>query len=194
MSKFNDPLDNIQIASPCPADWNEMYGDGRKRFCGDCKLNVYNLSGMTRSEAEALIMNAEGRLCVRFYRRADGSVITKDCPVGWAKVKQRTRVYATAIASLLMALFTGVLFVSLVSRRDALVGVLQLPLATATPTPPREPTMGAIAMPPPNTNANTKPRDPATQGNVAVPSTKTEKFEIGKMRVLRPQDANRRVS
>ena len=66
-----------------------MYGDDRKRFCGDCKLNVYNLSGMSREEAEALIMNAEGRLCVRFYKRRDGSVITGDCPVGWARVKQR---------------------------------------------------------------------------------------------------------
>jgi len=78
MPKFDSPLNNIQIASPCPADWNEMYGDGRKRFCGDCKLNVYNLSGMTRDEAEALVMNAEGRLWVRFYNRADGSVIPED--------------------------------------------------------------------------------------------------------------------
>src|SRR5688572_28577693 len=116
MSKFDSPLNNLKIASPCPADWQEMYGDNRKRFCGDCKLNVYNLSGMTRDEAEALIMNAEGRLCVRFYKRADGSVITQDCPVGWAKVKQRTRVYATAAVSLVIALFTGVLFHSLFSR------------------------------------------------------------------------------
>src|SRR5215204_223410 len=118
MSKFTTPLENIYVASPCQADWNEMYGDDRKRFCGDCKLNVYNLSGMTRDEAEALVMNAEGRLCVRFYKRADGSVITSDCPVGWEKLKQRTRVYATAVASLLMALFTGVLFVSLFSGKD----------------------------------------------------------------------------
>ena len=110
MSKFDSPLNNIRIASPCQADWNEMYGDNRKRFCGDCKLNVYNLSGMARDEAETLIMNAEGRLCVRFYRRADGTVITKDCPVGWAKVKRRTRVVAAAFASLLMALFTATLF------------------------------------------------------------------------------------
>ncbi|HMT07118.1 MAG TPA: hypothetical protein PKA82_03870, partial [Pyrinomonadaceae bacterium] len=87
MVKFDSPLNNINIASPCSSDWNEMYGDDRKRFCGECKLNVYNLSGMTKDEAEALITNAEGRLCVRLYRREDGSVITQDCPVGWAKVK-----------------------------------------------------------------------------------------------------------
>ena len=75
---FDSPLNNVKIASPCSADWNEMYGDNRKRFCGDCKLNVYNLSGMTKTEAESLIINSEGRLCVRFYERADGSVITND--------------------------------------------------------------------------------------------------------------------
>src|SRR5438067_3180182 len=117
MSKFDSPLNNIRVASPCPADWDQMYGDNRKRFCGECKLNVYNLSGMTRDEAEALIMNAEGRLCVRFYRRRDGTMITQDCPVGWARVKHRTRVFAGAAFSMLMALITGVLFVSFFTRQ-----------------------------------------------------------------------------
>jgi hypothetical protein len=158
MPKFDNPLNNIKVASPCSADWNEMYGDSRKRFCGDCKLNVYNLSGMTRDEAEALIMNAEGRLCVRFYRRPDGSVITQDCPVGWAKIKQRTRVYATAVASLLMALFTGAFFVSLLSRqKTVVVGDLLIPFAT--PTPQR--TMGVMV----NTNSE-------VQGKIAVPAPK----------------------
>ena len=40
MSNFTNPLDNIRIASPCSANWDEMFGDERKRFCGDCKLNV----------------------------------------------------------------------------------------------------------------------------------------------------------
>jgi hypothetical protein len=74
MSKFTNPLNNIKIASPCNADWNEMVGDERTRFCGECKLNVYNLSGMSQREAENLLINSEGRLCVRFYKRADGAV------------------------------------------------------------------------------------------------------------------------
>ncbi len=184
MPKFDSPLNNIQIASPCPADWNEMYGDDRKRFCGDCKLNVYNLSGMTKDEAESLVMNAEGRLCVRFYRRADGSVITQDCPVGWAKVKQRTRVYAAAAAaSLIMALFTGVLFVSLFSNKHRGLTVGEL-IPFATPTPMF--LMGAMPAPTTNTNSNTVQGKPsAIQGNVAIDVPKTPtKFEVGKMRVI----------
>ena len=107
MTKFTNPLSNIKIASPCSQDWNEMIGTERKRFCGECKLNVYNLSGMSRGEAENLLISSEGRLCVRFYRRADGSVLTKDCPVGWQAVKQRLSKTATAFASLVFAALSG---------------------------------------------------------------------------------------
>ena len=108
MSKFTNPLENIKIASPCSQDWNEMIGTERKRFCGECKLNVYNLSGMSRTEAENLLLNSEGRLCVRFYRRADGSVLTKDCPVGWQAIKRRVSKTATAFASLVLAALSGI--------------------------------------------------------------------------------------
>jgi hypothetical protein len=179
MPRFDSPLNNLSVASPCSADWEEMYGDDRKRFCGDCKLNVYNLSGMTQDEAETLVMNAEGRLCVRFYRRADGSVITADCPVGWAKVKQRTKVWATAVASLLMALFTGVLFVSAFSKQKTIVGKLAaIPFATPTP---EYPVMGNIAVP---TNTPSKPprkKMIEVKGEVAPPPTD---FEMGKMKVM----------
>ena len=44
--------------------------------------NVYNLSDMTEEEALKLVEEREGRLCVRFYQREDGTVLTSDCPVG----------------------------------------------------------------------------------------------------------------
>ena len=81
-------LDNVRIASPCKADWSAMKGNDRVRFCAQCKLNVYNLSGMDREKAEELVRGAEGRLCVRFWKRADGTMITRDCPKG-LNVRQR---------------------------------------------------------------------------------------------------------
>lgn len=101
------PLDHIKIASPCSADWNEMYGDNRKRFCSECRLNVYNLSEMSRREAENFLFEAEGRVCVRLYRRKDGTVITQDCPVGWQAVKQRVSRVATATFGLIVGFFGG---------------------------------------------------------------------------------------
>ncbi len=106
-AKFSNPLDNIKVASPCSQDWDAMIGNERKRYCGECKLNVYNLSGMSRVDAENLITNNEGRLCVRFFRRADGTVLTQDCPVGWRAVKMRMTKTATAFASLIFGLIGG---------------------------------------------------------------------------------------
>lgn len=106
---FTSPLDNIRVASPCPADWDQMFGDERKRFCSECKLNVYNLSGMTRREAENLLISTEGRLCVRFFKRADGTVLTADCPVGWAALKRRAARIATAAASMLFGFASGLI-------------------------------------------------------------------------------------
>lgn len=116
---MNDsPLNNIKIASPCSADWNAMSGDDKKRFCGECKLNVYNLSGMTKDEAENLIIEKEGRLCVRFYRRSDGTILTEDCPVGWAKVKKNISRTAAAALSLIIGLFAGLFAFSYSRKTD----------------------------------------------------------------------------
>jgi hypothetical protein len=103
-------LDQIQVAAPCHVDWEEMTGDDRVRFCSQCRLHVFNLGGMTREEAEQLVVGREGRTCVRFFRRADGTVLTRDCPVGLRLLKQRLVRSVAAIAGLLVALVTGSLF------------------------------------------------------------------------------------
>ncbi len=95
-------LDDVRVASPCTASWDEMTGDDRVRFCGQCSKNVYNLSAMTREAAERLLMEREGSLCVRFYRRADGTVLTDDCPVGRRR-RHRTRQIAAAIGASALA-------------------------------------------------------------------------------------------
>ncbi len=93
-------LPNIRVASPCRADWGAMTGDERVRACGQCNKNVYNLSEMTRDEAEALILAKEGRLCVRYFQRHDGTILLKDCVVGVAQ-KRKRRVIAAGAAALL---------------------------------------------------------------------------------------------
>jgi hypothetical protein len=75
-------LDNVRVASPCPADWDQMHGTDRVRHCQQFDLKVYNLSEMSRADATDLVLKEEGRLCVRFYRRTDGTMLTKDCPKG----------------------------------------------------------------------------------------------------------------
>jgi hypothetical protein len=89
-------LDDTRIASPCKASWEAMKGDDRVRFCGECQKNVYDLSAMAREEATRLLVEREGNLCVRLYHRADGTVITADCPVGLRKKRVRLAVYGAA--------------------------------------------------------------------------------------------------
>lgn len=171
MSSKQSPLNNIHIASPCSADWAGMIGTERKRYCGECKLNVYNLSGMTMTEAEDLLTRSEGRLCVRYFRRADGTVLTKNCPVGWAKAKHRASRIATAAFSLLTTLFAGVGIMSLLSKNED----------------PRDryemgeyPIMGAVAI----SNSNAPKPQTYVMGNVAIQNSsapKQESFEKGKM-------------
>jgi hypothetical protein len=96
-------LEVLDIARPCPADWNDMTGDERVRFCRHCSLHVYNLAGMTRSEAENLVAGAEGRLCVRFYRRADGTVTTQDCDGWWRLTRRRVNRWTSAAVAMLLA-------------------------------------------------------------------------------------------
>lgn len=95
-------LEDVAIAAPCKASWDAMVGDDRVRFCGQCEKNVYNLSAMPRDEAEALLAAREGKMCVRLYRRTDGTVLTSDCPVG-VKRRRRRRAVAGVLGGGMMA-------------------------------------------------------------------------------------------
>lgn len=108
MDEAKSWLDGIDVAAPCPASWAGMTGDERKRFCAECKLHVYNLSDMTRNQAVRLVRKAEGkRLCVRFFRRSDGTVLTRDCPVGLRRRVANLWARCAAIAGMLLAGLTG---------------------------------------------------------------------------------------
>ena len=150
-------LAKVNVAAPCTASWDAMSGDDKARFCGHCEKHVYNLSAMTSDEAAALVRNTEGRLCVRYYRRADGTMLTADCPVGASAKRARTKRNIVALAGAGAALaayrLTG-------QKTDSPVtgAMIPLPMATAEPTP--EPAvMGKMMVRQPE----------AVMGNIAVP-------------------------
>lgn len=115
------PLENLSLSYPCPTTWESMVGDDRVRYCSKCQLNVYNLSGMTKPQAEKLISSAEGRICVAFYRRADGTVLTQNCPVGLAAVKQRVANTISLALSLLVTFFTAIGFYSFFPKNEPII-------------------------------------------------------------------------
>ena len=99
--KDEDLINSIRIAAPCPVSWDTMTGDEKVRFCSMCKLNVYNISNMSASEAANLIRENQGKLCAQILRRRDGTVITENCPVGLRKIRNAARRCAVAATALL---------------------------------------------------------------------------------------------
>jgi hypothetical protein len=96
---------DVRIASPCTADWDGMVGDDRARYCPQCQRDVYNFSELNATEVKRLVMEREGRLCARFYQRAGGTMLTKDCPatVTAAAVQQVSRLASAALAAVMSA-------------------------------------------------------------------------------------------
>jgi len=92
-------INKIKIATPCTADWDSMTGDERKRFCGQCKLNVYNVEKLAPAEVISLIQENEGKVCMQLYRRQDGTVLTENCPVGLRKLRDKARRLIKAAAT-----------------------------------------------------------------------------------------------
>ena len=106
MTKETFDINNLRIASPCPKDWKGMAGDDRKRFCSLCELSVYNVAGMTTHEVQELMSAGSGRMCLRLHRRADGTVITRDCPVGLRNYRKRVATLSTAAFAAVLSLFS----------------------------------------------------------------------------------------
>jgi hypothetical protein len=141
----------IRIASPCKANWDEMTGDEKVRFCGQCQKHVYNLSALTAEASAALVRAKEGKFCARFYQRPDGTLLhAEDCPVGFAARQwRRVRHGAGAVVSVLL-LFLGV------NRAQA-----GEPAGGGKKPPAKEPAdlpvMGKICVVPPSPTPTPKP-------------------------------------
>lgn len=123
----DDVINNLKIASPCHASWEGMEGDDRSRHCGACNKKVYNIAEMTRDEALSLIRENEGRLCLQLYRRSDGTVLTKDCPVGLRAARRKV---AYTLACGLM-IFFSIQALALRGRRDPAVNVAGVQINSA---------------------------------------------------------------
>jgi hypothetical protein len=111
-----DVLDNLRVASPCSMKWEQLDSTGdagdRVRHCGQCELHVYNVANLSREETIELVsshVTSGTRLCAALYRRGDGTLLTRDCPVGLAAIRRRavgavSRVAAVALLGVSLSL------------------------------------------------------------------------------------------
>ncbi|MBY0524858.1 MAG: hypothetical protein K2R98_15745 [Gemmataceae bacterium] len=175
MTKSLSLLDEVSVASPCSAVWEDMIGTDRVRYCQHCEKNVYNLSDMSRTEAAAFVQSREGRTCIQFYRRADGTMLTDDCPVGLRALRRAARRSWALIAggmTTVLGVFVGAASYSSAERRggqafrqiEPFASVLEwldptlrpAPALEVTPLPPVpiQCVKGEMAMPVPATPAS----------------------------------------
>jgi hypothetical protein len=94
-------VDSVRITTPCTVAWESMSGDERTRHCLSCDLKVYNFAAMARDEVNDLLARAEGRVCGRMGRRADGTIVTKKRNASVRTARRRLRLSARAIAAML---------------------------------------------------------------------------------------------
>jgi hypothetical protein len=170
---MNIDLDEIRVASPCHARWEDMCGDERARFCGSCQKNVYNLSAMTRAQIETLIREKEGKFCGRFYQRPDGRMITADCPTGRRRRRDR------------LARWGGALFAT-VTLIFGIRTTVRAQEKNKPNTPKGDPTrlMGEVSV------------APARMGDIALPQsavTNREPMIMGKIALPQPVVTNKLV-
>jgi hypothetical protein len=99
MTSKKDALDSLQIPRPCPVGWDEMAGNDQVRYCSACRKSVYNLSKMTRGQAEALVAASHGDLCARFIRLADGTIQTEEPHFHFGLLDRRASPVAAAIVT-----------------------------------------------------------------------------------------------
>jgi hypothetical protein len=161
-------LEQIRIASPCTASWDEMTGDQQVRFCQQCQLSVYNISEMSRQQAEDLVREREGRLCIRMFQRQDGTVITQDCPVGLRKLKAAAR-RAGQIAAGIVALLMTVAGAKAAPPQAKDGGKTGKPQVT---TPKAPATTNKNGSGPGGAGAGEKPNPRELMGDVAEPRAK----------------------
>jgi hypothetical protein len=145
-------LASVQIASPCSVGWENMKGDDRERFCNLCQLSVYNISDMTEREAESFLRSriGEQRTCVQLWRRADGTVMTDNCPRFLRPVRNAGRRAVSALQMLLVFLLGSCLPAVAEKVVKPLVppppsmegiagGIRAMPIQTTAPPTPLEP-------------------------------------------------------
>jgi len=169
--KMTINVDEIRVASPCHARWNDMDGDERARFCGQCSKHVFNLSALTRVQIETLVREKEGKFCGRFHRRADGTVLTADCPSRLRRVRERIAKVGGALCALVLSLIGCSGRPTNPNRGETgqvLMGdIAGTPAVCTTNNPPE--IMGKIALPEPPPAPVTNPQ--VLMGEISVVPT-----------------------
>jgi hypothetical protein len=69
MPNRSEKLNALVIGFECRTSWEEMKGDGARRFCAECRREVFDLERMTPEQIHGHLQASRGKLCGRLTRR-----------------------------------------------------------------------------------------------------------------------------
>jgi hypothetical protein len=102
-AEHDDDLE-IYIEEPCSKSWDELSGDGTRRYCAKCSLHVHFGPAFTRREALRLVQNSSERVCMTLELDAAGKPRFKPEPTPPQAASARNSHWiASASAALLAA-------------------------------------------------------------------------------------------
>ena len=97
-----------KINRPCSANWEEMRGDDKRRFCDHCQKYVHNVSAMNRAERETYASPDKMHECVFYCQRPDGRIVDLSILAAVRRWFPFLRLaYWSALLALLPATLTG---------------------------------------------------------------------------------------
>ncbi len=75
MAHSSETLNRLVIRSECRTTWEQMTGDGVRRFCAECEREVFDFAQMSPTRIRAHLQASRGQLCARLTRQ-DGRLVT----------------------------------------------------------------------------------------------------------------------
>jgi hypothetical protein len=118
-----EDLDGLRVTTPCARRWDQLAGRGARRYCGDCRLQVHDLSALDRTEARELLARRRRgeRVCVTYLPGLDGTPLTRDeLPVKTdartSTGHRRVAAFARRVRALVALLSAGVPLVAACGR------------------------------------------------------------------------------
>jgi len=90
------------VPKPCPEDWDQLTPTEQGHHCQTCKTKVWDISSMTRGQAEAFLARHTDHLCVSYRERSNGEIVYAPEPV--VPAGRLTRLLPAAAAGLSLAL------------------------------------------------------------------------------------------
>jgi len=148
-------LDTVPAASPCSVRWDEMNGDGDARECPRCGLRVLSLAMLEPVQAEKLLADSPGA-GTGLRRRADGTFVVRDCPVGVESVRRWTLGPVAFGGGFAVIAVVGAILVAIFGRAAPHDDTLSAPSVAQVATAP-EPEVSVAPLRSPQPNVDPAP-------------------------------------